>query len=141
MKVLLDTNIISEIVARQPNRKVVDWLDSLDPNLVYLTVITIGELQKGISRLPDSERRDNLRAWLYDRLLNRFSGRILLIDEAVMLTWGELVARLEREGRPLPALDSLIAALALHHNCTLATRNEKDFLHSGVSLINPWRAE
>jgi toxin FitB len=139
MKILLDTNVISELVARQPERRVLAWLDGLDPNLVYLSVITIGELQKGIARLPDSERKRSLLAWLHDALLVRFSGRILTLDVAAVLTWGELAARLEGLGRPLPALDSLIAALALHHHCALATRNEKDFVDSGVAIVNPWR--
>jgi toxin FitB len=118
---------------------VVEWIDSLDPNSVYLSVITIAELHKGIEKLPDSKRKEALREWLNNDLLVRFSGRVLVIDVAVMQTWGALVGRLEREGKPMAAMDSLIAALALHHHCRLATRNEDDFKETGVTLVNPWR--
>src|SRR3712207_4080271 len=127
MRYLLDTNVISELIAKQPNANVVQWIDARDPSGVYLSVITIGELRKGIEKLPDSKRKDTLRAWLNDDLLIRFNGHILELDIPVMLTWGELTGQLEQVGKPLPALDSLIAALALHHDCTLATHNEDDF--------------
>jgi tRNA(fMet)-specific endonuclease VapC len=138
MKYLLDTNVISELVAKRPDLGVVEWVDSLDPDTVFLSVITIGELRKRIEKLPDSPRRDTLRAWLVDDLLIRFSGHILSLDVEVMLTWGELTGRLDRAGRPLPAIDTLIAALALHHGCILATRNESDFQDIGVVIVNPW---
>jgi predicted nucleic acid-binding protein len=139
MKYLLDTNVISELVAKNPNQRAVQWIDSLDPNSVYLSVITIGELRKGIEKLPESTRKDRLRNWLNDELLVRFSERILSLDVDVMLTWGELTARLEQVGRPLQAMDSLIAALALHHQCSLVTRNEDDFKDTGVAVVNPWQ--
>jgi tRNA(fMet)-specific endonuclease VapC len=136
---LLDTNVISELVARQPNPRVVQWIDSLDPGSVYLSVITIGELRKGIEKLPTSKRKEALRDWLNDDLLHRFSGRILVLDIDVMLTWGELVGQLESKGKPLAAMDSLIAALALHHHCSLVTRNEDHFQATGVTVVNPWQ--
>jgi toxin FitB len=138
VRYLLDTNVISELVARQPNPRVVQWIDQLDPDNVYLSVITIGELRKGIEKLPDSKRRHVLRDWLYDDLLTRFSGNILVLDTPAMLAWGELTGRLEREKHTLPAIDSLIAALALHNNCTLVTRNVRDFEATGIVLLNPW---
>lgn len=139
MKYLLDTNVISELVAKQPDQRVIEWIDSRDPNSVYLSVITIGELQKGIEKLPDSRRKDALRAWLHDDLLLRFSGHILLLDIDAMLTWGTLTGQFERAGKSLPAIDSLIAALALQHNCHLATRNEDHFMETGIGLVNPWK--
>ncbi len=139
MKYLLDTNVISELVAKQPNPHVVQWIDTLDSDSVYLSVITIGELRKGIEKLPDSKRKDTLRMWLHDDLLVRFSGRILLLDIPVILTWGEMIGQLERAGQPLPALDSLIEALAIHYHCTLATRNTDDFRATGITLMNPWQ--
>lgn len=139
MKYLLDTNVISELIAKQPNSQVVEWIDQLDINNVYLSVITIGELSKGIEKLPDSQRKQTLHDWLNNDLLPRFSSHILTLDVEVMLTWGKLTGRLERLGRPLPAIDSLIAALALHHNCSLVTRNENDFKETDVTIINPWR--
>ncbi len=139
MNYLLETNIISELVAKQPNTRVVEWIDTLDPSRIYLSVITIGELHKGIEKLPISKHKETLSDWLMTDLLLRFSGRILLLDIEVMLTWGTLTGQLERGGRRLSAIDSLIAALALHHNYTLVTRNEDDFQDTGIALINPWK--
>lgn len=139
MKYLLDTNAISELLAKQPNQQVIRWIDALDTNSVYLSVITIGELRKGIEKLADSRRKDILSTWLTDDLLLRFGDRVLSVDADVMLIWGELTGRMERIGRPLPAIDSLIAALAIHHNCSLVTRNEDDFKDTAVTVLNPWK--
>jgi predicted nucleic acid-binding protein len=139
LKYLLDTNVISELVARIPNPQVINWIDALDTDSVYLSVVTIGEIRKGIEKLPDSTRKISLENWLSNDLLVRFTGHILVLDIAAMLNWGELIGRLERLGRPLPAIDSLIAALAIHHGCTLVTRNEEDFKDTGVVVINPWK--
>lgn len=138
MRHLLDTNVVSELIAREPNQRVTRWVDGLDPRGVYLSVVTIGELSKGIEKLPESRRKRELRAWLEGDLLIRFDGRVLNLDVGAMLAWGVLVGRLELIGRTLPAMDSLIAALALHHDCSLATRNETDFAGTGVRVVNPW---
>ena len=138
MNYLLDTNVISELIARQPQERVVQWIDAQEPTRLYLSVITIGEIQKGITKLPASARKDALHAWLQSDLLLRFDGRILELSVGAMLRWGSLTGRLEQEGRPLSALDGLIAALALHGGYTLVTRNEQDFKDTGVPLINPW---
>jgi tRNA(fMet)-specific endonuclease VapC len=139
MKYLLDANVILELVARQPDPRVVQWLDSVDPNSIYLSVITIGELRKGIEKLPDSQRKETLSDWLNEDLLIRFSGRVLELDAEVMLTWGVLMGQLERKGNPLPAMDSLIAALARHHRCCLVTRDEGGFAEIGIAIVNPWQ--
>lgn len=139
MSYLLDTNVISELIARRPNEQVLQWLDQLDPESVYLSVITIGELRKGIEKLADSRRKEKLRKWLAEELLVRFRDRILVLDVEVMLRWGELAGRLERRGRTLAAIDSLIAALALTHSCTLVTRNETDFRDTEVRIADPWK--
>lgn len=141
MNYLLDTNVISELVVKQPHQPVLDWLDAQDANSIYLSVITIGELRKGIEKLPVSSRKSTLQIWLTDDLLARFHGRILSIDVDVMLLWGELTGRLASTGRPLAALDSLIAALATYHHCTLVTRNEPDFIGTGVAIYNPWKLD
>ena len=138
MRYLLDTNVVSELIARQPDERVVRWVDGLDPGGTYLSVITIGEISKGIQKLPDSRRKNTIREWLSEDLLLRFEGRILTIDVAVMLAWGELAAQTEGKGKTVPAMDSLISALALHHNLILATRNEDDFRYTGVRIVNPW---
>lgn len=141
MRRLLDTNVISELVAREPNPRVVRWIDGLDPRGVCLSVVTVGELNKGVEKLPGSRRKGELREWLEGDLLVRFDGRILDLDVGAMLAWGALTGRLERTGSALPAMDSLIAALALHHDCTLATRNEADLEGAGVKVVNPWRQD
>lgn len=139
MQYILDTNVISELIAKQPNLHVLAWLDELNPADVFLTVITIGEIRKGIEKLPQSRRREELSGWLERELLPRFQGQILALGTEVLLVWGELTGRLEREGRPLTAIDSLIAAIALHGDYCLVTRNDSDFRASGIKVINPWQ--
>ncbi len=138
MRYLLDTNVISELVSRQPNEQVMAWLDGIDDQLVYLSVITIGEIKRGIEKLPNSQRKGRLNKWLNEELLLRFDDKILSIDLPVMLTWGKLIAKLENQGRALPAIDSLLAATALYHDLNLVTRNEKVFDNTDVVVINPW---
>ena len=138
MNYILDTNVVSELVAREADQKVVNWVDSIDSESVFLSVITIGELKKGIEKLPDSKRKKTLESWLEEDLLVRFRGRILLLDIPVLLTWGRLVASLEKEGKPLPAIDSLLAATAAQTGFTLVTRNTGHFDPAGISVFDPW---
>jgi tRNA(fMet)-specific endonuclease VapC len=139
MKALLDTCVISELVAKQPNPQVVEFVDSLDPDDIYLSVITIGEIIKGIEKLPDSRRKTELRDWLQDDLLARFHGKILPLDTNVIVEWGVLTARVESTGKAMPAIDSLIAATVLANKMTLVTRNDSDFEAAGIEIVNPWR--
>ncbi|MAT98342.1 MAG: VapC toxin family PIN domain ribonuclease [Anaerolineaceae bacterium] len=141
MNYLLDTCVISELVAKKPNSQVLTWIDSLADEHIFLSVLTVGEIQRGISKLPNSNRRTMLVNWLETELLARFSGRLLDLDVDVLLQWGELVARLEGLGRPLPAIDSLFAAQALAFQLNFVTRNTKDFVDTGVNLVNPWQGE
>jgi len=138
MNYLLDTNVVSELIAREPNQKVVGWIDSLEPETVYLSVITIGELRKGVEKLAPSRRKAQLTHWLTSDLLLRFTNEIVNITTDVVLVWGELTGRLERDGKPMPAIDSLIAASVVEGKFTLVTRNEDDFQHAGIPVINPW---
>lgn len=138
MKYLLDTCVISELVAKQPNPKVVDFIDALDSDDIYLSVITIGEIAKGIEKLPKSKRKQELHTWLKEDLLVRFDGKIIPLDTDVLLEWGLLAARLESTGKNLPAMDSLIAATVLAHKYALVTRNMDDFNGTGAEIINPW---
>jgi predicted nucleic acid-binding protein len=138
MTFLLDTCVISELVAKQPNLRVVQWVDSIDEGKLFLSVITVGEIKRGIERLADSSRKSALAEWLEGDLLIRFTDRILPIDVQVMLVWGQLIADLEKQGRRMPAIDSLIAATCLQGGLDLVTRNESDFAHSGVTVVNPW---
>ncbi len=139
MSYLLDTCVISEFVARQPNEKVVSWLAQLEPDAVFLSVITLGEIQKGIDKLPASQRKEELRLWLKDDLLVRFHDRLLPLQAGEMLTWGTLISKVEAKGTPMPLIDSLIAATALHHDLVVVTRDEEDFAPSGARLLNPWK--
>jgi toxin FitB len=138
MSYLLDTCVISEFIAKQPSEKVVGWLTQLDPETVFLSAVTVGEIQKGIERLSASKRKEALREWLKDDLLVRFRDRLLPLETGEMLTWGTLMGRIEAKGKPMPLIDSLIAATALHHDLVVVTRDEGDFAPSGVKILNPW---
>lgn len=141
MKYLLDTNIVAEFIAKMPNAQVIDWLNGLDPSDVYLSVITIGELANGVASLLPSKRKGQLERWLTQDVMNQYEGRILEINSDVMLRWGEITAAAERVGKTMPAMDSLIAAIAIHNDCVIVTRNQQDFVESGVQIINPWSEE
>jgi toxin FitB len=138
MKALLDTCVISELVSKRPNPKVVEFVDSLDAEDVYLSVITIGEIVKGIERLPSSKRRSELQAWLNDDLLVRFEGNVVPLDIDIMVAWGRITAWLESAGKTMPAIDSLIAATVLDRKMTLVTRNVSDFEGTNAEIVNPW---
>jgi predicted nucleic acid-binding protein len=138
MKALLDTCIISELVSKRPNSKVVEYVDTLDPEDVYLSVITIGEIVKGIEKLPSSRRKAGLQAWLDDDLLVRFEGNVVSLDIEVMVEWGRITAHLESAGKTMPAIDSLIAATAQAKKMTLVTRKVGDFEDTDAEIVNPW---
>jgi toxin FitB len=139
MNYLLDTCVISELVAKRSEPKVINWIDSIVDTRLYLSVITIGEIRKGIEKLPDSKRKALISSWLEDQLLIRFDGRIVPIDTDLILTWGQLVGMLEATGKQMAAIDSLIAATAIHGRFTLVTRNVEDFKNAGVMILNPWK--
>ncbi|MGH9523609.1 MAG: type II toxin-antitoxin system VapC family toxin [Terriglobales bacterium] len=137
MNFLLDTNVVSEWVKPQPNPAVIAWLDEVDEDRVFVSVVTITELRYGISRLAPGRKRTQLEDWLDQDLVARFEGRVLSIDAVVANACGELLARREGAGRPLEAMDAYLAATALVHRLTLVTRNEADFEDS-VRWLNPW---
>jgi predicted nucleic acid-binding protein len=137
---LLDTNCISELIRSQPEPRVMDWMRAADESLLYLSVLTLGEIRKGAATLAQSKRRTYLESWLELDLQVRFSGRILAINNAVADRWGWLTAEAERKGRSLAAIDGLLAATALHHNLTVVSRNVSDFAHTHVPILNPWEA-
>ena len=138
MSFLLDTNVVSEWVKRQPDPGVVAWLAETDEDRVFLSVITLAELRHGVERLPVGARRRRLDTWLRDELALRFEGRVLPVDEQVADRWGEVVARSEAAGRPIGVMDAFIAATANVHALRLVTRNEADFECAVEALINPW---
>lgn len=115
-----------------------NWIDSVDPDSAYLSVLTLGEIQKGIEKVRNPGRKAHLASWLKDELLVRFRDHLVVLDINVLLQWGTLADRLEASGTPMPAVDSLLAATALSNNFVLVTRNEHDFIHSGAQILNPW---
>ena len=135
---LLDTNCISEAVSPKPDANVEKWVRAADQSLLYLSVLTLGEIRKGLAGLAPGRRRTQLESWLEIELQGRFSGRILPIDAAIADRWGLVAAEARRKGKPLSTVDGLLAATALHHNLTLVTRNVADFMGIFVSLVNPW---
>ena len=132
---LLDTNVVSELVRKKPEPKVVQWIQDTDEELLYLSVLTIGEIRKGITLHPDAARRVKLEAWLSGDLKQRFLGRILSLDENVAERWGVIVGL---AATPIPVIDGLLAATAFEHNLTFVTRNSSDVSATGVPLFNPW---
>ncbi len=142
MSYLIDTNVLSELRRKQPDTHVVDWFAQRAPQSLFLSVLTLGEIRKGIERLDgsqtDAARRQRLDDWLEQDLPTFFLGRVLGVDAGVADLWGRMQAL---AGRTLPAIDSLLAATALQYKLTMVTRNVKDFADMGVELINPWDFE
>lgn len=138
MNFLIDTCLISEFKRPQPEPKVIRWLSDQIEESLYLSVVTIGEIQRGISLLADSRKKTELENWLHS-LIIRYNGRIMRLDSEELIFWGDMVAKLEKRGRTLPLMDSLIAATALSHDLTLVTRNETDFDGTGVRVLNIWK--
>jgi toxin FitB len=137
---LLDTNIPSELIRPRPEPRVTAWLQATGEDKLYVSVITIGEICKGFTVVPERGRRLQLERWLEEELHPWFSGRVLPVDEAVAERWGALEGERQLRGKPLNTADGLIAATALEHGLTMVTRNVKDFAGLGVEVFNPWVA-
>ena len=137
MSYLIDTNVLSELRRKQPDPGVVEWFARHPARSLYLSVLTLGEIRKGIEGVADATRRQALLDWLETELPAFFAERLIAVDAAVADRWGRLVAH---AGRPLPAIDSLLAATALEHDLVLVTRNTKDFAGLPVEVFNPWGA-
>lgn len=138
MNFLLDTCVLSEFRKKIPEPKVVGWIGKQNEDSLFLSVITVGEIQKGISRLSASKRKNELTVWL-EGVIYRYGNRLLEIDTEVMRAWGRLSAALELKGRIMPAADSFIAATAAFHDLVVVTRNEPDFKDAGVEVMNVWK--
>jgi predicted nucleic acid-binding protein len=135
---LLDTCVISELVKPSPDVNVVGWLSGTPSEGLYLSVITVGEIRKGLTKLPDSKRKDLLTNWL-NSLLEDYQNRIFPINLTVAENWGILQGKAEKSGMPMSSFDGLIAATAYTHNLVLVTRNVSDFEMSGIPIKNPWK--
>ena len=139
MNYLLDTCVISELVKTKPDSRVTRWIRSQDEEGLFLSVITIGEIQKGISKLPHGRnKKQQLQNWLNDELQERFKDRILEISIETAHVWGQVMGACEKKGVTLPAIDSLIASQGIFHKMTIVTRNISDMEPSGAPLFNPW---
>jgi toxin FitB len=136
---LVDTNVVSELTKPRPEAKVVSWFQATNEELMYLSVLAIGELRKGIHSLPRGNKRSQLESWLINDLTIRFAGRILPVNLDIAERWGMISAQARLAGVPLAVIDSLMAATALHHNLTLVTRNLKDIRITGINMLNPWQ--
>lgn len=138
MNVLLDTNVLSERARPRPDPALVRWVDGLDEDRAFVSVISLAEIRRGIERLPADNRRKYLTEWLDKELVTRFAGRILAVDLQVADAWGALVAAGDRTGNPVPIMDGFLAATATVHSLTVATRNVRDFARLGMPLVDPW---
>ncbi len=140
MRFLLDTCAISELVKPAPDPGVLEWFAQQDELALYVSALSLGELKRGIEKLTAGKRKTFLQKWLTENVTLRFGDRVLSLDAAVCLRWGEMQARLEKQGKPMPAMDGLIAATALQQQLTVVTRNTRDMDARGVALFNPWVA-
>lgn len=139
MNFLLDTNVVSEWVRPRPDAGVIDWLENADEDRIFISVITLAELRHGVEQLTDGGRRKRLDGWLREELPQRFSGRVLPIDDAVADAWGRLMSHSRKAGRPIQPMDGFIAAIAQVHTLDLVTRNVADFKSVLKNIINPWK--
>jgi toxin FitB len=139
MSYLLDTNAISEWIKPRPDPGIVEWLDEVDEDRTYLSVITLGEIRKGVDRLAGGRRRDRLEQWLTSGLPDRFGERMLPVNVAIANEWGRVLAHTAKAGTSTDGIDALIAATAKVHGLHVVTRNVAHFQYFGVGVISPWR--
>jgi len=138
VRLLLDTNVLSEVTKPTPDPKVLQWLDQLDEDRSFISVVSLAEIRRGVALMDEGRKRETLAKWLAQDLPQRFEQRVLDVDEPIALAWGDLMALAKRRGRGLSSMDGLIAATATAKQLTLATRNTKDFEGFGISLFDPW---
>ena len=139
MAFLLDTNVVSETIRPRPEKTVLDWIEAQAPTDLFLAAQTIGELVRSARKVEEQVHRERFERWIEQDLARQFDGRILPFDGRTAAVWSRLMGDGDRAGRPLAAADAQIAAIAIQHEFILVTRNEKDFVHFGIQLLNPWR--
>ncbi len=137
MRFLLETNVLSETRRPAPDRRVLEWLDRLDEDRAFISVVALAEIRRGVALMQHGRRRDALARWLGRDLVDRFAGRILSVDANTAFTWGDLMAEAKRRRLGLASMDGLIAATAIVHGLTLVTRNVQDFRGLAVELLDP----
>jgi len=140
VRLVLDTNVLSEVTKPRPDARVLNWLNELDEDRCFISVVSIAEIRRGVVLMDQGRKRDALDEWLTSDLPHRFEHRVLPVEERVALAWGDLMGAAKRNGRGLSSMDGLIAATAIAHDLALATRNIKDFESYGIHLIDPWGA-
>lgn len=138
MRLLLDTNVLSEFTKPRPAEGVLNWLHGLDEDRTFISFVSIAEIRRGVALMDKGRKRDALDEWLRHDLPQRFDNRTIPVEGAVALAWGDLMALAKRSGRGLASMDGLIAATAIAHDLTLATRNTKDFEGFGIDIVDPW---
>lgn len=138
--IVLDTNVISELMHPRADPRVVAWLDEQPAGEIYLTAVTAAELRYGVGRLPEGRRKADLADRIRLTLEEDFTSRILSFDDDAATNYAEIVIRRERLGSPISMADAQIAAICQWHGARLATRNTKDFAHTGIDVVDPWRA-
>jgi predicted nucleic acid-binding protein len=135
---LLDTCLLSELRKPEPDAGVVAWISDIDETRLYVSALSLGEIQKGIAKLENGRRKNAFQHWFEHDLLGRFAERILSLDLDMALEWGLVCAANESRGKPAPVVDALLAVTAITRNLTLVTRNDKDFASFPVKVLNPW---
>lgn len=138
MRYLIDTCVISELIRKAPAKSVTGWIRNQDETTFHLSVLTIGEIQKGIRKLRDGKKKLSLQKWIDDELSKRFRGRIIGIDLAVASRWGAISGDAERRGRKIPVIDGLLAATAIEEGLTLVTRDIGHVRETGATILDPW---
>jgi len=138
VRYLLDTCVISEVIKPRADKNVISWMRNQDEESLFLSVLTFGEIEKGIEKSPDEARKRKLKLWVEEDLKKRFEGRILPINIDVSIKWGSIQGNAELQGKPMPAIDGLIAVSGVVHNCIVVTRNVSDMKQSSAELLNPW---
>ncbi len=138
MNYLLDTCVISELIKARPAKNIVKWVESIDERAMFISVLTLGEIHKGIQKLRASRKKRTLQEWVSSDLYERFDNRIIPVSIKIARIWGEIQGKAEKKGERMPAIDSLIAATAIAYDFTVVTRNAADMENSGVKINNPW---
>jgi len=138
MSYLLDTCVLTEFSRRKPDAKVIRWIDSVGEDKLYVSVITIGELQRSIEKLTESQRKNDLMVWLNEGLKERLKDKILPLETVTLTLWGSLTSWKELNGQPMGVMESLIAATALCNNLIIVTNQTEAYLRCGAQVVNPW---